>query len=247
MLNAAAFLSTLPILFEWAFATNNFAYKEPLMNTDAINNAIAPLQDTVKAIYLSVDDLKVAASILYNAYVDDPLFIDIFQAEKEGYESRFRSAIREELNAFWVAEQPMIGLFDDDRLIAVACLTAPDAAFGSGRYWHWRLRMLLTAGLFGTKQMLEKEEKVRALVPADNFHMLSFIAVHPDYQHHGLGHILLGAIDSVVEEDAKSEGIAVFVTVPSHRHFFNDDNYQIVSQLHLSHIDGDIMFRKKQN
>ena len=27
------------------------------MNTDAINNAIAPLQDTVKAIYLSVDDL----------------------------------------------------------------------------------------------------------------------------------------------------------------------------------------------
>ena len=95
--------------------------------------------------------------------------------------------------------------------------------------------------------LLEKEEKVRALVPADNFHMLSFIAVHPDYQHHGLGHILLGAIDSVVEEDAKSEGIAVFVTVPSHRHFFNDDNYQIVSQLHLSHIDGDIMFRKKQN
>ena len=67
MLNAAAFLSTLPILFEWAFATNNFAYKEPLMNTDAMNNAIAPLQDTVKAIYLSVDDLKVAASILYNA------------------------------------------------------------------------------------------------------------------------------------------------------------------------------------
>ena len=173
--------------------------------------------------------------------------IDIKQIEKEGYESRLRSAIREELNAFWVAEQPMIGLFDDDRLIAVACLTAPDAAFGSGRYWHWRLRMLLTAGLFGTKQMLEKEEKVRALVPADNFHMLSFIAVHPDYQHHGLGHILLGAIDSVVEEDAKSEGIAVFVTVPSHRHFFNDDNYQIVSQLHLSHIDGDIMFRKKQN
>ncbi len=47
MLNAAAFLSTLPILFEWVFATNNFAYKEPLMNTDAINNAIAPLQDTV--------------------------------------------------------------------------------------------------------------------------------------------------------------------------------------------------------
>ncbi|GMM73150.1 GNAT family N-acetyltransferase [Alteromonas gracilis] len=214
------------------------------MSNEAIDGALAPLQDTVKAIYLTVDDLKVAASILYNAYVDDPLFIDIFQAEKEGYENRLRSAIREELNAFWVAEQPMIGLFDEERLIAVACLTAPDAAFGSGRYWHWRLRMLLTAGLFGTKQMLEKEEKVRSLVPADNFHMLSFIAVHPDYQHHGLGHILLGAIDSVVEEDEKSEGVSVFVTIDKHRSFFNDDNYQVVGQLSLSHVKGDVMFRR---
>ena len=214
------------------------------MNTDAINNAIAPLQDTVKAIYLSVDDLKVAASILYNAYVDDPLFIDIFQAEKEGYESRLRSAIREELNAFWVAEQPMIGLFDGERLIAVACLTAPDAAFGSGRYWHWRLRMLLTAGLFGTKQMLRRR-KGASISSADNFHMLSFIAVHPDYQHHGLGHILLGAIDSVVEEDAKSEGVSVFVTIEKNRAFFNDDNYQVVGQLSLSHVNGEVMFRLK--
>ncbi len=216
------------------------------MNQESSSGALVPLQDTVKAIFLTVDDLKVAASILYNAYVDDPLFVDIFQADKEGYESRLRSAIREELNAFWVAKQPIIGLFDEDRLIAVTCLTAPDAAFGTGRYWHWRLRMLLTAGLFGTKQMLEKEEKVRALVPADNFHMLSFIAVHPDYQHHGLGHILLGAIDSTVAQDPKSEGVAVFVTIPSHHRFFNDDNYQVVSKLHLSHVSGDIMFRRNQ-
>ena len=215
------------------------------MDIESNEAVLAPSADTVKAIYLGVDDLKIAASILYNAYVDDPLFVDIFQAEKEGYDSRLRSAIREELNAFWVAEQPMIGLFDAERLIAVACLTAPDAAFGAGRYWHWRLRMLLTAGLFGTKQMLEKEEKVRTLVPAENFHMLSFIAVHPDYQEHGLGHILLGAIDSVVEEDAKSAGIAVFVTIDKHKSFFGDDKYSIVGNLSLSHVNGSVMFRAK--
>lgn len=213
--------------------------------TNDTTDLLAPTPETIKAIYLGVDDLKVAASILFNAYVDDPLFSDIFQAEKEGYGSRLRSAIREELNAFWVAEQPIVGLFERERLLAVACLTAPDAAFGAGRYWHWRLRMLLTAGLFGTKQMLEKEEKVRALVPAANFHMLSFIAVHPDYQHHGLGHTLLGAIDSVVEEDAKSEGVAVFVTVQKHKPFFSDDNYDVVGDLSLSHVTGDVMFRRK--
>lgn len=213
------------------------------------NNAMAdePTFDlaSVKAIYLSEDDLKVAASILYNAYFDDPLFVDIFQAEKEGYESRLRSAIREELNAFWIAKQPMVGLFDDDRLIAVTCLTSPDAAFGAGRYWHWRLKMLLTAGLFGTRQMVEKEEKVRALVPATDFHMVSFIAVHPDYQHQGLGHLLLGAIDHILQDDEKSEGVAVLVTVEKHKAFFDDGDYAPVGELNMGEIQGTVMFHRK--
>ena len=105
-------------------------------------------------------------------------------------------------------------------MIGCSMVTYCRCMFNRTRCSIW-FRKLEIANAFDGRIMLEKEEKVRALVPADNFHMLSFIAVHPDYQHHGLGHILLGAIDSVVEEDAKSEGIAVFVTVPSHRHFFN--------------------------
>ncbi len=53
------------------------------MTTEVLDEAMTPIQEKVKAIYLTVDDLKIAASILYNAYVDDPLFVDIFQAEKE--------------------------------------------------------------------------------------------------------------------------------------------------------------------
>lgn len=203
--------------------------------------------NAVSAIYLKEDDLKVAASLLYNAYFDDPLFMTIFQSDKEGYESRLRSAIREELNAFWVAKQPMIGLFDSHRLLAVVCLTAPDTAFNSGRYWHWRLKMLLTAGLFGTRQMLEKEEKVRALVPATNYFMVSFIAVHPDHQHQGLGHILLGAIDTIVGDDAQSEGVAVLATIDKHKSFFDDASYQEVGKIKEGHIKGTVMFKPKSN
>jgi GNAT superfamily N-acetyltransferase len=201
--------------------------------------------DQVKAVYLSAEDLKVAASILYNAYFDDPLFVDIFEAEKEGYENRLRSAIREELHAFWIAKQPIVGLFDEDRLLAVACLISPDAAFGAGRYWHWRLKMLLTAGYFGTKQMIEKEEKVRSCMPADNYHMLSFIGVHPDYQDQGLGHVLMNAIDSVLLEDQKSEGVGVFVTLPKCLSFFKGGQYEHVQELAFSHITGYIMFRRR--
>ncbi|QJR81764.1 GNAT family N-acetyltransferase [Alteromonas pelagimontana] len=201
--------------------------------------------ENVKAVYLSADDLKVAASILYNAYFDDPLFMDIFQAEREGYESRLRSAIREELTAFWDAKQPMIGLFDDSRILSVACLTRPCVAFSSGRFWHWRLKMLLTAGLFGTRQMVEKEEKVRACMPATKYHMLSFIAVHPDHQHHGLGHQLMGAIDSVLEDEVDSEGVGVFVTVPKYRSFFEHGNYELICKLEVGQVSGEIMFKRR--
>jgi ribosomal protein S18 acetylase RimI-like enzyme len=212
----------------------------------ALSNAVEDLVlDNIKAVYLAAEDLKIAASILYQAYHDDPLFVDIFQVEKEGYESRLRSAIREELNAFWLAKQPMIGLFDEDRLLAVACLIGPDAAFGPGRFWHWRLKMLLTAGFLGTRQMVEKEQKVRDHIPAEHYHMLSFIGVHPDHQHHGLGHVLMKAIDSVMFEDEKSEGVAVYVTLPKCLSFFADGHYQLLEELEVGRFSGQLMFRRK--
>tara|TARA_R110000868_G_scaffold1627_1_gene12978 strand:+ start:958 stop:1602 length:645 start_codon:yes stop_codon:yes gene_type:complete len=200
----------------------------------------------IKAIFLTAEDLKIAASILYLAYHDDPLFINIFEIEREGYESRLRSAIREELNAFWQTKQPMIGLFDGDRLLAVACLIEPSTTLEPNRFWHWRLKMLLTAGFLGTKQMVEKESVVREHMPSQYFHMLSFIGVHPDQQHHGLGHLLMGAIDSVMLEDPKSEGVGMFVTLPKCLSFFADGNYQLIEELQVGRIKGHVMFRHRE-
>lgn len=211
------------------------------------NAALAPQTDNIKAIYLAAEDIKVAASILYQAYHDDPLFKQIFQCDNEGYESRLRAAIREELNAFWQAKQPMIGLFDEDRLLAVACLIAPETGFGPQRFWHWRLKMLLTAGFLGTKQMLEKEQLIQQHMPANHYHMLSFIGVHPDCQHLGLGHILMSAINTLVEEHASSEGVGVFVTLDKYLPFFEDGQYQLIKKLKVGEIEGNIMFLHRTN
>ncbi|MFT6779577.1 MAG: GNAT superfamily N-acetyltransferase [Paraglaciecola sp.] len=202
--------------------------------------------DNIKAVYLAAEDLKIAASILYLAYYDDPLFVDIFQYEKEGYESRLRSAIREELNAFWLAKQPMIGLFDGDRLLAVACLVNPGEALGPNRFWHWRLKMLLTAGYFCTKKMVEKETKIRERVPAKHFHMLSLIGVHPSQQHHGLGHVLMSAIEGIMLEDFNSEGVGMYVTLPKSLCFFEEAHYHLVEELEVGQITGHLMFRYRE-
>ncbi len=201
--------------------------------------------DTVQAIYLQADDLNVAASILYKAYHNDALFEHIFQAHREGYENRLRQAIKQELQACWDTEQILLGLFEASRLLAVACITKPRAGFAPGKMWHWRLKMMVTAGFVSTRQFIEKEEKIRSLIPAEAFHMISLIGVRPDYQHQGLGHILMGAIDTIVGEDNGSEGVGVFATVPAYRHFFEDGGYECVTPVHFDSVQGDVLYKKR--
>lgn len=195
----------------------------------------------IRATYLSAEELKLAASLLFQAYHDDPVFLEIFNSEKEGYEQRIRASIREELSAFWQAKQPMVGLFLGDSMVGVACLNSPDDSIGSDRFWHWRLKMLLTAGYFSTKQMIEKEQKVMAAVPLKKFHMLSFIAIHPLHQHHGFGHYLMAAVDTVLKEHSDSEGVAVYATSGKFKDFFEDENYQFIEDVTVGNVSGSLM------
>ena len=203
-------------------------------------------KEDIRAAYISAEDLKLAVSLLYQAYHDDPVFLDIFNSEKEGYEQRLRASIREELSAFWQAKQPMVGLYLGESMVGVACLNSPDDSVGSDRFWHWRLKMLLSAGYFSTKQMIEKEKKVIAAVPLEKFHMLSFIAIHPLHQHHGFGQYLMAAVNTVLEEHGNSEGVAVYATSGKFKSFFEESNYKFVKELTVGKVSGSLMVYYKE-
>lgn len=208
------------------------------------SNTVA--EEEVKASYLSVEDLKIAASLLYQSYHDDPVFMDIFNSDKDDYEQRLRAAIREELNALWQAKQPMIGLFLNSSMVGVACINSPDERVNSNRFWHWRLKMLLSAGYFSTKQLIEKEEKILAAVPLKSFHMLSFIAIHPLHQHHGFGHYLAAAVNQILEQHAESEALVVFATNEKYQAFFNDVGYETIKELTIGRVSGSIMVHYRE-
>ncbi|RUO58550.1 GNAT family N-acetyltransferase [Pseudidiomarina insulisalsae] len=215
------------------------------MTTTAADNALAG-----ELRYLVAEELKLAASLLYQAYHDDALLMSLFQAHKVDYEKRLRAAIREELNAFWEAQQPMIGLFDGASLLGVVCLTEPGKSFGPGRYWHWRLKMLLTAGYVSTRQLVEKEEIIQSAVKQElgleNYHMLAFIAVNPRYQHRGWGDMLVRAARQALQDAPQSEGIAVLITQPQHMELFLGHGYQQVTELQIGDVSGDLLFCKSQ-
>lgn len=191
--------------------------------------------------YLAAEDIRVAASLLYQAYKDDPIFREIFKVDKEGYEKRLRAAIREELNVFWQSGQSMFGMYNGDTLEGVVCMTQPDQAFGPGRYWHWRLKMLLTAGYVSTRQMVEKEQQICASVPYKNYLLLAFIAVHPRYQHKGLGHLLIAASEALLTDKPDAEGVVALATRPEYESFLAHQGFTPVNVVKVGPIEGQLM------
>lgn len=198
-------------------------------------------KEDIKAAYLSAEDLKLAVSLLYQAYHDDPVFLEIFNGEKSDYEQRLRAAIREEVNAFWQAKQPMVGLYLGETMVGVACLNSRQDGVTADRFWHWRLKMMLGAGYFSTKQMIEKEETVLSSVPMEKFHILSFIAIHPLHQHHGFGHYLMAAVNTLLDEYKDSEGVAVYATTEKYREFFKDVDYEFIKEVEVGNVSGALM------
>ncbi|RUO38193.1 GNAT family N-acetyltransferase [Aliidiomarina shirensis] len=197
--------------------------------------------------YLAQEHLATAASLLFQAYQDDPLFLSIFQSGKEGYEQRLRAAIREELAVFHQHNQPMFGLFDGDTLEGVVCMTRPGSTFGPERFWHWRLRMLLTAGYVSTKQMLEKERIIAEAMPVNYYHMLTFIAVHPNYQQHGLGDLLVHAARTELAAEPESAGIGLLATRPHYAKFFSQRGFHHLRDIQVGDITGQLMFFARED
>lgn len=205
------------------------------------------IEQSLKVEVLNAEQLKLAASVLYTAYHDDPLFMQIFRATESDYEKRLRSAIREDLAAFWQAGQPILGLLQGEQLLGVACITTPASDLSGDRFWHWRLKMLLTAGLLSTRQMLEKEQKIHAAMPAKRYHMLAFLARNPSYHHPSAMRTFLQAIDQWVDEDSGSEGIGVFVTLDKYLPLFQQHEYQQVAKLEFQTVGGTLLFRPRQH
>ncbi|MCG9714507.1 GNAT family N-acetyltransferase [Shewanella insulae] len=208
-----------------------------------MTTATPPVNETYKAVYLTAEDLRVAASILYNAYHDDPFFIAaLHKGDKAQYEQKLRGAIREELHTLWQEEQALIGLFEEERLIGLACIVTQQVPLGEARYWHWRLKMLLSAGWQSTQALMKKESSILEHLPSTQCGILQFIAVTPIEQHKGLGKRLIQAVMSWCDEQPELEGVGVYVTQDDHAHLFSSMDFAPIERLVIGGVPGELLF-----
>ncbi|MGO2563873.1 MAG: GNAT family N-acetyltransferase [Pseudoalteromonas nigrifaciens] len=205
--------------------------------------------DTFSVQYLAAEDISIAASLIYQAYHDDPILqtmLNYEQESKSAYEKKLRSLIREELSSFWQEKQPLIGLYRNDKLKAVACVFESNSQLQAQRYWHWRLKLMLSAGYLQTNQLIDKEQTIRdALQQQGNYYFLAFIAVDPHFHGQGFGRYLLRGLNDLVQSNAESSGMAVFVTRKEHTQFFKTEGFESFKQLTFNKIAGELLFKSK--
>ncbi|MBE0378590.1 GNAT family N-acetyltransferase [Pseudoalteromonas prydzensis] len=206
--------------------------------------------ETLRVQYIAAEDISIAASLIYQAYHDDPLLqplLNYSESNKASYEKKLRALIREELNTFWQEKQPLIGLYKQDRLKAVACVFESDSQLQAQRYWHWRLKLMLSAGYLQTNQLIEKEQTIRnALSSQGNYYFLAFIAVDPHFHGQGIGRYLLRGLNDLVQSNESASGMAVFVTQEQHTAFFASEGFTSLQHLTFNNVQGELLFKSAE-
>ncbi|MDO6678377.1 GNAT family N-acetyltransferase [Shewanella sp. 4_MG-2023] len=210
--------------------------------TQASPSSDEQTNDQPRAVYLTAEDLRVAASIIYNAYHDDPFFIEALATTNQAnYEQKLRAAIREELTELWQQEQPLIGWFEGKRLIGVACVITHQVPLGESRYWHWRLKMVLGTGWSSTQAFIKKEHTILESLPSKQYGILQFIALAPNEQRKGNGAKLIQAVLSWCDEQLELDGVGVFVNNDKHAELFIGEGFSQLSEQTIGSVDGEIL------
>ncbi|RYV03246.1 GNAT family N-acetyltransferase [Shewanella sp. OPT22] len=205
-----------------------------------------PILEKCRAVYLTAEDLRIAASLLYNSYYDDPFFIEVLGSDnKMVYEQKLRAAIREELNSLWQQEQALIGLFEDQRMLGVACIMTQEVPLGEDRYWNWRLKMMLGTGWQPTQAMMDKESQILKHLPGKHCGILQFIAVAPNEQNKGYGRTLVHTALSWCDEQPKVNGIGVWVNQDEHYELFANTGFEPVTKIAINSVEGELLFHSR--
>ncbi|MCF6441920.1 GNAT family N-acetyltransferase [Pseudoalteromonas luteoviolacea] len=197
--------------------------------------------------FIEPEDIHVAASLLFQAYRDDPLLVRILNEPNQSkYDAKLRALVRQELTRFGKSGQPILGIYIDENLVAVACAFASHCEIDKSFGWHWRFTLMMGAGVLQTQQIIEKERAIKGqLRDLGEYYFLSFIAVDPHYQGLGYGHYLLSALDSLVSENDFMSGMAVFVTQGNQVNFFEAHGYQLVKEITFKSVSGDLLFKSR--
>ena len=190
-----------------------------------------------------------ARSLLYHSYKDEPSFQYLFDANRAGYSQRIRATIRELIRLNLDQGEFVFGVMHktEQRLLGVAFFSDLELKMDISRQFLWRMKMLLTAGVEGTRRFVQYFTEVQESLPAKNHRMVSLIGIHPDFQKQGLGKMLLQKIHQLTDQDQNSIGLFLDTGNNRYLEFYKSLGYEIFTELPLGSLQEYVLFRPNPN
>lgn len=201
--------------------------------------------DNILVTRVGRSNISQAKSIFYNAYIDNELLRYLLNANRRGYQQRLRGFIREQLMTHFEGSNLSLAITQDNRLIGAAMISRADEPKTMAANWRWLLAMYSVVGIAGTRRVQKYFDQVHAALRGIDHYWISLIALHPDFQHHGYGHILMEAVHNQCEQDNLYRGITIDSCNPSFSSFFKSMKYCKFAELDVGTVPVDILFHPR--
>ena len=184
-----------------------------------------------------------AVEVLTRALAPYPTMRWVCRSERRGFEDRLRAVYRVAIAMQRIEGQPILGLLDEECLVAAAIVYDPGRKLTSRSAFVGLLRSVCSPARGTMRRGYSYESEIDRQRPRDSHHFLSVIGVLPHLQRRGYGRALMAAIHARADRDPRSAGVCLDTCDPENRVYYETFGYEVIGQCRTGPLRQWILFR----
>ncbi len=198
-----------------------------------------------RPVYADERHSREARTLLYHAYLDDPVFQWLLDEANPDYMQRVRSTVREVFHAHLQEGMPIVGMELQGRLVGVGLVGCSEGGHDLIDQFGWRWRMMLTVGFGCTERYKHYHHQIAACLPRDRHCTLPLLGIAPRLQGRGLGAQMLQAIHRLCDADDSICGIGLATGHRVQLPFYLRMGYEVVGEVPVGEAHETVLFRPR--
>ena len=185
------------------------------------NNKPEDFQEPITRI--TKDSLDEATEVLARAFEEDPLIHYFLSGHEKGYPEGARKIFEYQCLMYIEMELPLFGTLQNFQITGVACLAVPEKKDRPESLVEADREFVAFMGPDAFERIKRYMNLSKKYSPGGLYHYLAGLGVHPDYQGHGFGRLLLDEVYKIAVSHQSSAGIyletATLKNVEMYKHF----------------------------
>ncbi len=192
---------------------------------------------------LETSQVDEIAQLLVGAFENGSGLSQICHAEGEELQRRLRFLFRAGLAMQATANQVVLSVTQDERVVGVAVMQEPESHFPLWAQIRWLLQMsfgispVVAWHLWQSLRILERHH------PPEPHYYLMLLGVHPNFQRKGYARALLEVLHARSEAHPTSIGVYLETANPQNVALYKYFGYHLKAQVNINGVENFIMFR----